>query len=101
MKTSTHSVSIFLFSFLTLQIYTHAVIIYNKALATTAGGTAAVASSTPYATGYEPNWAIDGVLTFCNSGGTACPGPYLNQMYKSLTAMTADDVFLRIDMGGI
>jgi hypothetical protein len=72
---------------------------YNKALSTTAGGTASATSSTPFDTGYEPDWAIDGVLTFCNSGGTACPGPYLNKMFKSLPAQTTDDVFLKIDLG--
>ncbi len=70
------------------SIYTYA-IIYNKALSTTACsgtptvcGTATAVSSTPFGSGYEANWAIDGVLTFCNSI-TNCPGPYLNKMYMS------------------
>ena len=81
------------------NIYTYAVI-YNKALSTTAGGTATATSSTSSLTDYEANWAIDGVLTFCNSGA-ACPGPYLNKMYKSPPAQTKEDVQLIIDMGGI
>jgi hypothetical protein len=75
MKTTSRSVVKILYSLLTLSIYTYATN-YNKALSTTFGGTATATSSTPYAGGYEPNWAIDGVLTFCNS--VFCPGPYLN-----------------------
>ena len=46
---------------------------YNVALSTTSGGTAIANSSAPFTTGYEASWAIDGVVTFCNSvncGGT-------------------------------
>jgi hypothetical protein len=68
-----------LFTLLILVTYVHTVI-YNQALSTTAGGTAAVTSSAPFATGYEANWAIDGVVTFCNDA-TNCPGPHLNKMF--------------------
>ena len=54
--------------------------LYNKALSTTAGGTATVTSSTPSATGYEALWAIDGVVTFCNDA-TKCLVPHLNKMF--------------------
>jgi hypothetical protein len=67
-------------------------VVYNKALSTTAGGMAHASSSPSSTPGYEPIWAIDGVVTFCNSGGTACPGPYLNKMYKSPTALSTNDV---------
>jgi hypothetical protein len=75
MKTSTRNVGAIIYTLLTLFIFNNATI-YNKALSTTAGGTATATSSIPYASGYEPKWAIDGVLTFCNS--VLCPGPYLN-----------------------
>ncbi len=98
MKASIRTVVIILCSIFTLLNLTHATF-YNKALSITVGGTATATSSTPYATGYEPKWAIDGVLTFCNS--ELCTGPYFNLMFKSWPAMTSDDVFLRIDMGSI
>ena len=76
-------------------------VVYNQALSTTGGGNATATSSPPFDIGYEADWAIDGVLTFCNSDETACPGPHLNKMFKSLPAQTTDDVFLRIDMGKV
>ncbi len=98
MKNTSKNVSNFLCALLTLSSLTYA-IIYNKALSTAVGGTATATSSTPYATGYEPNWAIDGNLTFCNSA--TCPGPYLDKMFKSKSALTTEDVFLLINMGSI
>ena len=83
MKVSKRNVAAILYTLLTLSIYSYATV-YNKALSTNAGGTASTTSSSPIATGYEVIWAIDGVLTFCNSA--FCPGPHLNKMYKSLTA---------------
>lgn len=61
--------------------------VYNVALSTTAGGTATAASSTPFAGGYEANWANDGVVTFCNDL-TYCPGPYTGKLFKSQYAQS-------------
>ncbi len=72
---------------------------YNVALSTTSGGTAIAYSSAPFATGYEASWAIDGVVTFCNS--VYCSGPKPNKMFKSLLATTSTDVWLQIDIGSL
>ena len=81
MKSARQKVLTILSTLLILVTQVHS-LIYNKALSTTAGGTATVTSSNPFATGYEANWAIDGVVTFCNAA-TYCPGPYQNKMFLS------------------
>ena len=79
MNSSKRKVLTILFTLLNFVTQVHTVI-YNKALSTNAGGAATANSSAPFATGYEANWAIDGVVTFCNAA-TYCPGPYLNKMF--------------------
>ena len=75
-------------------------VIYNTALSTIAGGTASSTSSAPFATGFEANWAIDGVVTFCNDA-INCPGTNFNKMFKSLTAITTTDVYFLINMSSV
>ncbi len=75
MKAAKRKLLTTLFTLLIFVTQVHTVI-YNKALSTTA----TVTSSTPFATGYEAKWAIDGVVTFCNAA-TYCPGPHRNKMF--------------------
>jgi hypothetical protein len=89
-----------LFISLSILVVTTIHAYYNVALSTTAGGHATVTSSTPSASGYEADWAIDGVITFCNNA-TSCPGPYVNKMFQSNDATTSIDVFFLINMGGM
>jgi hypothetical protein len=66
---------------------------YNFALSSNVG--ASISSSTPFGTAadYGPQYANDGVITFCNNA-IKCPGPYAGKLFKSLQATTSNDVWL-------
>ncbi len=66
---------------------------YNVALSSNVG--VSISSSTPYgsAADYGPQYANDGVITFCNNA-INCTGPYTRKLFKSLQATTSNDVWL-------
>jgi hypothetical protein len=71
-------------------------IFYNKALLASRGGMAS-ASSPSFVPGFDPDYAINREMTFCNNA-INCSGTYTGKLFKSSPANNSSPAKLIIDM---